>query len=198
MHQKIFSKSRIKNFIGFSGLFFILLNACYPHHPQSTFNAQGPVGVEQERLFILMFWLAIAVFAIVQSVLIYVLINFKRREYPIPGTDIRIPDVPPKQVHGNTKLEIIWTIIPVFLLAAIAVPTVQAIYSTSKPPISENVFEQPLEVEVVGHQWWFEFRYVDEGIVTANELHIPTGRPVNLQLKSQDVIHSFWIPKLAG
>ena len=198
MHQKIFSKSRIKNFIGFSGLFFIFLNACYPHHPQSTFNAQGPVGVEQERLFILMFWLAIAVFAIVQSVLIYVLINFKRREYPIPGTDIRIPDVPPKQVHGNTKLEIIWTIIPVFLLAAIAVPTVQAIYSTSKPPISENVFEQPLEVEVVGHQWWFEFRYVDEGIVTANELHIPTGRPVNLQLKSQDVIHSFWIPKLAG
>ena len=71
MHQKIFSKSRIKNFIGFSGLFFIFLNACYPHHPQSTFNAQGPVGVEQERLFILMFWLAIAVFAIVQSVLIY-------------------------------------------------------------------------------------------------------------------------------
>ena len=198
MIHKIFSKSRIKNFLGLTFLCSIFLSACYPHHPQSTFNAQGPVGVQQEELFVLMFWLAIAVFAIVQSILIYVLINFKRREYPIPGTDIRVPDVPPKQVHGNTKLEIVWTVIPVLLLIAIAVPTVQTIYSTAKPPVSENVYEQPLEIEVIGHQWWFEFRYTDEGVVTANELYIPTGRPVSIQLRSQDVIHSFWIPKLAG
>jgi len=198
MQQKIVSKNLTKLILGLAMLFSITINGCTPNHPQSTFNAQGPVGIQQENLFLLMFWLGIVVFTIVQSVLIYVLINFKRREYPIPGTDIRVPDIPPKQVHGNIKLEIIWTIIPVFLLIAIAVPTVQAIYSTSKPPVSENIFEQPLEIEVIGHQWWFEFRYIDEGIVTANELHIPTGRPVNILLTSQDVIHSFWVPKLAG
>ena len=83
MKHKIFSKSIIKNFLGLTFLCSILLSACYPHHPQSTFNAQGPVGVQQEELFVLMFWLAIAVFAIVQSILIYVLIFLLKAQFYI-------------------------------------------------------------------------------------------------------------------
>ena len=104
----------------------------------------------------------------------------------------------PAQTHGHTAMEIGWTIVPALILAVVAVPTVLTIFDNANSP-------EPgaLTVEAVGHQWWFEFKYPhptdpEEQVVTANELHIPVGEVVNVELVSRDVIHSFWIPKIAG
>ncbi len=172
-------------------LFALLLSVataivgCFPSHPQSTFDAAGQVAEEQKMLFVIIFWAAAIVFVVVEGILIYSIIRFRHRA----------GDGMPTQTHGNTRLEITWTIIPALVLLVVAIPTIRTIYSTYEPPSDTK---NPLNVTVVGHQWWFEFRYPDLEIVTANELHIPTGRVVKLLLESDDVIHSFWVPKLAG
>ena len=107
------------------------------------------------------------------------------------------------QIHGHRTLEILWTAIPALILAFIAFPTVQTIFRTQAKAKADA-----LQVEVIGHQWWWEFRYPQftmrsptgklDTVVTANELYLPKGRTVNFTLKSQDVIHSFWVPALAG
>lgn len=108
----------------------------------------------------------------------------------------------PKQIHGNTKLEIGWTILPALVLAVVAVPTVSTIFDLAKEP-----GPQALNVTVVGKQWWWQFNYPDQKIVTADELVIPAGRPVKVNLracegtgtaKTCNVIHSFWVPELNG
>jgi cytochrome c oxidase subunit 2 len=91
-------------------------------------------------------------------------------------------------------LEIAWTIAPALLLAMVAIPTYSTIAKHDKVPEGSKV----LKVDVVANQWWWEFRYPELGVVTANELHVPTNTAVDVTLKSRDVIHSFWIPKLAG
>lgn len=100
----------------------------------------------------------------------------------------------PNQVHGNTPLEITWTIIPAIILIVILFFTFRTQAALSAPPESPNT----VNVRVVAHQWWWEFQYPDLGVVTANELHIPTGAPIAISLESHDVIHSFWVPLLGG
>ncbi len=129
------------------------------------------------------FYWAVGVFLLVEGALLYAVFRFRGR-----------PDDPqPSQIHGNTTVEIIWTVIPALILAAIAVPTVKGIFETSATPTAGA-----LRIEVVGHQWWWEFRYPDAGVVTANELVIPAGRTVELIQHSADVVHSFWPPRFAG
>ena len=163
----------------------VLVAACSPQHPQSTFGYAGPVARDQGNLFLLIFWIAVAVFIVVEGAIIYAAIRYRRRDDKIP-----------KQVHGNTKLEITWTVLPSIVIAAIAVPTIIGIWEQQRGAPTD--MGDVLEVEAIGHRWWFEFRYPNQEVVTANEMHIPVGRPVNVQLASQDVIHSFWVPKLAG
>ncbi|MBA3671734.1 MAG: cytochrome c oxidase subunit II, partial [Gemmatimonadaceae bacterium] len=94
---------------------------------------------------------------------------------------------------GNTTLEILWTAIPAVILAVIAVPTVRTIVTTQAAAKADA-----LQVQVIGHQWWWEFKYPQYGVTTANELYLPIGRTVNFSLKTIDVLHSFWIPQLGG
>src|SRR5690606_18489268 len=98
-----------------------------------------------------------------------------------------------RQIHGNTRLEVVWTILPVVVLAAIAAPTFNTIRD-----ITGAAPDGALEVVATGHQWWFEFEYPEQGFITANEMHIPVGRAVDITLLSNDVIHSFWVPRLMG
>lgn len=152
-------------------------------YPNTTFNHTTEFNEITDQLWDrLLFW-ATVVFVIVQVGLLYIVFRFKAK-----------PNQPnPSHVHGNTALEIAWTAIPAVILAFIAVPTVKAIFQTqAKAPANA------LQVEVIGHQWWWEFRYPQYGITTANELYLPTGRPVNFALKTADVLHSFWIPRLGG
>jgi cytochrome c oxidase subunit II len=162
----------------------LLLAACSDsQYPNSTFTSLTDINRDSTSLWNLMIWLGIGVFVFVELLLIYVMIRYRRR----PN------DAEPEHVHGNTKLELTWTILPAFVLAIIAVPTVQQIwkYQSGAPA-------NALQIDVIGHQWWWEFRYPEQNITTANELYIPTGRPVNFTLQSRDVIHSFWIPQLGG
>src|SRR5262249_60404114 len=108
----------------------------------------------------------------------------------------------PKQSRGCAPLETGWTIVPALSLAAVAIPTIITIFDLAKAPAGAEV----LDVRVIGKQWWWEFEYPEQKVVTANELIIPAGRPVKVDLRACDeslpnkcnVIHSFWVPELNG
>src|SRR4051795_6298742 len=165
-------------------LALVLAAACNPeHYPQTTLLPRGDFArIADELLNTTVKW-ALLVFVLVEGVLIYAIFRFRGK----PG------DPEPHQTHGNTTVEIIWTVIPALILAAIAVPTVRAIFQTSAIPGKEA-----LTIEVVGHQWWWEFRYPEYNLTTANEIHVPVGRTVALRMGSNDVIHSFWVPQFAA
>lgn len=119
----------------------------------------------------------------VEGILLFSVLRFRHKE--------GAPN--PAQHHGHTTLEIAWTLAPALILVFIAVPTVRTIFEVAgtAPPGA-------LRVEVIGHQWWWEYRYPDLGIVTANEMHVPVGKPVSIDITSMDVIHAWWTPKLGG
>lgn len=131
------------------------------------------------------FYLALGVFILVEALLAYALIRFRKRD----GDSEE-----PRQVYGNTRLEVIWTAIPVLLVLTLFALTVTTASAVAAPePTASDV-----HIHVIGHQWWWEFEYPDYGITTANELHIPVGANVKIDLDSVDVIHSFWVPQMAG
>jgi len=169
----------------------VALSACSGSGPQTALNPEGPVARTIDNLWELVFIIAAVVFVIVEAALIYTLIRFRARK----GDDTE-----PVQLHGNTRLEILWTIIPVVILASIGYPVIKGIFEVRAIAQGADV----LQVQVTGHQWWWEFEYVDlkddtgRALVTANELVIPEDTEVNLTMTSADVIHSFWIPTLAG
>ena len=158
--------------------------------PLTTLSPRGDKSQSIQNLIIPVFAIAGLVFVLVEVGLIWLAARFRRNPEDVEGVD------EPEQVHGNTKLEIGWTIVPALLLAVLAVFNVQTI-------LAMDDAEDPLEVTVIGQQWWWEYRYdVDENgtvdIITANEAVIPVGRDVVFKIQSNDVIHSFWIPALAG
>ena len=162
----------------------VLLAACgQQSYPESIFHQRTDVNRDVDFLFKLLIYAGTAVFIFVEGILVWTLIKFRKR----PGQ----PE--PVHVHGNTTLEIAWTVIPLLILILIAVPTIRTIFKTQATARSDA-----LQVEVIGHQWWWEFRYPQYQVVTANELYLPVGRTVNFTMTSKDVIHSFWIPALSG
>jgi cytochrome c oxidase subunit 2 len=152
-------------------------------YPQTTLLPRGDFAkIADDLLDVTVRW-ALLVFVLVEGVLLYAIFRFRGK----PG------DPEPQQTHGNTTVEVIWTVIPALILAAIAVPTVRAIFQTNAVPRKDA-----LTIEVVGHQWWWEFRYPEFNLTTANEMHVPMGRMVSLRMGSSDVIHSFWVPQFAA
>jgi cytochrome c oxidase subunit II len=152
--------------------------------PQTTVFPQSDLAHKIQNIYVLLFWLSVVVAVLVEGALIITMIRYRRR-----GTDTERPP----QIHGNTALEIAWTIAPAVILVIITVPTLQLLFEMRGTPPRDA-----LQVEAIGHQWWWEFRYPDSNIVTANEVRIPVGTQVNFQLRSEDVIHSFWVPAMGG
>jgi cytochrome c oxidase subunit 2 len=156
--------------------------ACAKHAPQTTLKPEGPVGHKIDSLFSFTFWIAVGVFVLVEFGIVFIVWRYRHRD-----------DRPePVQVHGNTRLEITWTVLPALLLMIVAIPTFATIFQLAKEP------KDPIRVTVTGHQFWWQYDYTDLGVTAANEVHMPTGRDVEFTLKSDDVIHSFWIPRLSG
>jgi cytochrome c oxidase subunit 2 len=162
----------------------LMLAACGGQYPNTTFEPHSDTGRAIDILWDRLLLLGTIVFVLVEGALIFVVLRYRKRP-----TDTGKPP----QTHGNSVLEILWTLIPAFILLFIAVPTVKTIFETQAKAVAGS-----LEIEVIGHQWWWEFRYPEYHIVTANEIYIPTGRTVNFKMTSQDVIHSFWVPQLSG
>lgn len=172
-----------------------LLQTRVPDLPEHRIaNIFKPLATPAQSEFtIAMLVLAITagIFVVVASLIVYTLWRFRRK----PGDDSQQE---PPQVYGSNQIEVAWTVIPiliVFVLIGVSARVIAGVENASPPPAA-------LKVTVIGHQWWWEVRYPDYGIVTANEIHVPASRDgkmaTYLQLESMDVIHSFWVPQLAG
>ena len=161
----------------------LVLAACGGPFPQSALHPESDYARSLDALFHGIFWWAVLVFVLVESLLLFILLRYRQRAGAAT----------PKPTHGHTVLEIAWTLAPALILVFIAVPTMRTIFATQQPPAFNA-----LRIEVIGHQWWWEYRYPAAGTVTANELHVPVGRPVDLEISTADVIHSFWAPGLGG
>jgi len=164
--------------------------------PQSTINVSGPVARDQLQVFYVTCWVTFIIFVLVASVLGYAMIKFRARSEADAHAE------PPAQGHGNPLIELGLIGASVLALVIIAVPTLKAIWYTHDVPADDK--GDAYQVNAIGYQWWFRFEYPNEQIKdvgplgTTNELVIPAGRAVHINLRSTDVIHSFWVPKLAG
>jgi cytochrome c oxidase subunit 2 len=135
--------------------------------------------------------IAMFIFIVVAGLTVYAIIRFRRR----PGDAGREPP----QVYGSTQIELAWTVVPFLIVIVLFLTTTRYIFAIE----GRSATPDALEATIVGNQWWWEIRYPGLGIVTANELHVPVSdpadpRPTFITLQSADVIHSFWIPQLAG
>src|SRR6201998_4201627 len=131
------------------------------------------------------------IFVVVFTLLVYSLIKFRGRTADA-GRE-------PAQVYGSTQIELAWTIIPILIVIVLFLATARVLHAVQDAPMPASA----VEVTVIGHQFWWEYRYPQLGVVTANELHIPVSdsahpTPTFLQLLSADTDHSFWVPELAG
>lgn len=158
--------------------------ACSATDPGNALVPIGPAGAMEADLFNLIFWAAVIVFIIVEGLLLWTSVRFRRQ----PSTGL------PVQTHGNTRLEIGWTILPTLILMAIAVPTLTTIAAATTPPTGPGT----IKVRAIGHQWWWEFDYPDLKVVTADEMHVPANTKVDVIVESADVLHSFWVPRVGG
>lgn len=184
----------------------LFLSGCDLNTRMSTFDTKGPVAETQLDLFMITVWVTLGIFIVVGGTYVVAIIKFRER----PNDDRPLPS----QGHGNPLVEIGLIGASVLLLVIIAVPTLKAIWFTHDTPVYEAGFlgnwyadskdlpqearEEPLVIRVIGYQWWWEFEYPQLGVTTANEMVIPAGKPVHLELRSVDVIHSFWLPRIAG
>lgn len=192
--------------VGLVTLVGLAASACASNAQQTTLEPQGPAADKINNLSNATFIIAGVVFVVVEVGVLYVVWKFRRRDGD---------DEVPSQLHGNTKAEIGWTVLPAVILVGLAIPTVATILDLAEEP------ENALEIRVVGQQWWWSYDYDIDGdgrhadddvnqpgiefpeeyetdIEVANEMVIPVGVPVYLDIESRDVIHSFWIPALNG
>jgi len=147
-----------------------------------TFNPASPEAQAIARLFGRTLVVMAAIFVFVAALITIAIVRYRAR----PGA----PE--PAQDFGSLRLEIAWTIGPVVIVILLFGLTVHAM-RTADPPKTDGA----PDLRVVGHQWWWEVNYLQSGVVTANEIHIPAGRQLLVELHSADVIHDFWVPRLA-
>ncbi|MGA7410508.1 MAG: cytochrome c oxidase subunit II [Bryobacteraceae bacterium] len=157
----------------------------------NMFNPLATPADEVVKMAILSILICGAIFLVVAGLLVFIIFKFRRR----PGDDA----AEPPQVYGSNQIEIAWTVIPILIVFVLIMVTARVVSAVQNKGFPGDA----IHATVIGHQWWWELRYPELGIVTANELHVPVsstsgGLPTVLTLQSVDVIHSFWIPQLAG
>jgi cytochrome c oxidase subunit II len=162
--------------------------------PQSTPSIFAPASTpaaEIQKLSLFVLEITGAIFVVVGGLLTFVVIRFRERD-----TD---DDREPAQIYGSNQIELAWTVIPVLIVVVLFLTTARMIFAIQDAPKPK----QAVDVTVVGHQFWWEYRYPELGIVAANELHVPLSstadpKPTFLKLLSADVDHSYWVPQLSG
>jgi cytochrome c oxidase subunit 2 len=165
----------------------------------SIFDPASPPAESIRSLSVLVFAITGFIFVVVEGILIYSILRFRRRA-AAGGAE-------PPQVYGSKPIEIAWTTAPALIVFVLVLVTARTLWEVNVPPPEPRAGDNTLFVTVVGRQWWWEYTYDhydgrELGFTTANELHVPAGegvpRRVFLTLKSADVCHSFWVPRLAG
>jgi len=162
-----------------------------PSLQTSIFSPESAPADSIKHLSFLVLGISGAIFAVVTGMILYATVRFRQR----PDDDGKEPP----QVYGSNPVEAAWTIVPILIVVVLALSAARVIQEIQNAPKPESA----LDVVVTGHQWWWEFSYPKLGIVTANELHVPVSSPEKrlptfLQLRSADVAHSFWVPRLSG
>jgi cytochrome c oxidase subunit 2 len=157
----------------------------------TTISPRTNVADDIQSLYKLIFWLSLIVFIGVQFGVVWTAVRYRRRSDDEPR---------PPQIHGNKMIEITWTIIPAVILLVIFIPTVKTLFDhESEAKAGEK---NGYVVDVVGKQWWWELTYTKPdtvaNVITANELYLPVDKPVTINLESNNVIHSFFVPQLTG
>src|SRR5262249_28750557 len=178
-----------------------MLFAEAPTPDLSIFDPVSPPAESIRSLSILVLAITGFIFVVVEGILIYSIVRFRRRRLTAPGTE-------PPQVYGSRPIEIAWTAAPALVVFVLVLVTARTLWEVNIPPPQPQAAENALFVTVIGRQWWWEYQYDhyngrELSFTTANELHIPASgegiaHPVYLTLKSADVVHSFWVPRLAG
>ncbi len=161
--------------------------------PSPTPNMFAPVSTPAQQEFemsLFVLGITAGILVVVGGIWAYVVWKYRQKEES---------DVEPAQVYGSPQVELAWTIIPVIIVVVLFLTTARMIFAIQDNPKPKNA----LDVTVVGHQFWWEFRYPKYGVVVANELHVPMSTkerpiPTFMKLQSADVWHSFWVPQLAG
>lgn len=146
-----------------------------------VFQPLSPQAGALSHLFIVVLVVCAIIFAVVVGLIVASLLRFRRR----PG------GAEPRQVFGHQKLEITWTVVPFLIVVWLTVLTIRGM------TLSDTGRAQSPDLVVIGHQWWWEVHYPGTPVVTANEIHIPVGRKLRVNLEAADVIHDFWVPQLA-
>jgi cytochrome c oxidase subunit 2 len=152
-------------------------------------DATPASGVFSLSLFV--FAITLGIFLVVGSLGAYAVIKFRAK----PGDETSEP----VQIFGSNQIETSWTIIPVLIVVVLFLTTARMIFAVQDAPQPAS----SIKVNMVGHQFWWEFQYPEYGFTTANELHIPVNdpnapTPTSMKLTSADVVHSFWVPRLSG
>jgi cytochrome c oxidase subunit II len=189
-----FNTRRVTAIFALLFCFVAVTAAASPDSPLSSTDIFAPASTPAKTIFGLsMFVLALTalIFVVVGGLLVYAVVKFRSRSIDA-GRE-------PAQVYGSTQIELAWTVIPVLIVIVLFLATARVIHAIQDAPKPRAA----IDVTVIGHQFWWEFRYPKLGIVTANELHIPTSDPAHptptfLKLLSADTDHSFWVPELAG
>src|ERR1700722_14815359 len=163
----------------------------YAQSSTSIFSPAATPARSAFNLSMLVLSVTAVIFLIVAGLLLYALIRYRSR----PGDSPREP----AQIYGSNQIELSWTVIPILIVVMLFLSTTRVILGTESIPKPASAFD----VIVIGHQFWWEYRYPKLGIVTANELHIPISdpskpTPTYLEMSSADTDHSFWVPRLAG
>ncbi len=168
----------------------LLLANPFTSWPTSIFSTDSTPAAEVHRLSLFVLTVTGGIYLGVTILLVYAVVKFRARA----GDDTE-----PPQVFGSTQIELAWTIIPILIIVVLFLGTARVIFAVQDAPKPPSA----LDVTVVGHQFWWEFRYPKYNVVTANELHVPLSDPKSptptfIKLTSADVMHSFWVPRLAG
>src|SRR5699024_2122833 len=180
-------KGWMKNLRTFSILGFLvaILSGC----GRDNLTALVPKGYGADismKLIILTTVVMTAVLIIVMILFVYVIVKFRRKKNE-PISD-------PEQVEGNKLLEVIWTVIPIILVAIMAVPTVFATFHLA----DTRDIDDHINIDVTGNQYWWHFDYKNEEIATSEDMYIPVDTKVYVNLITSDVLHSFWVPSITG
>jgi cytochrome c oxidase subunit 2 len=168
---------------GVAALSFLGLGLAQEAHRVSITRPGGSFNQEVAFLWPWVYFFSIVIFLVVAGALAYVTWKFRAK----PGQEGE-----PPQVHGNDRLEVIWTLIPLLIILVLFGLTAKALIQVNRP------IPGAMKVEVTGYQFWWDFHYPALGLRNSNELILPAGVPVELEVTSKDVIHSFWVPGLAG
>ncbi|SEQ16364.1 cytochrome aa3 quinol oxidase subunit II [Piscibacillus halophilus] len=169
------------------GILGLILSGC---SDLTVLNPKGPVGQSQKDLIMYSLWFMLGIVVVVFGLFGYMI--FKYRDRPGRGDQDYDPEL-----HGNIKVEILWTAIPLIIVTLLSIPTVETLFDLEKPPESSND-KEPLVIHATSADWKWFFSYPEQDIETVNYLHIPTDRAIEFRLSSADSMAALWIPALGG